>query len=368
MRRSAAIAVAAALCVSMPVSGRQLPGGPTAQGMVFGDVNYLHTQRDVAAGFRLGQLVGHLNAGLTDRLTFFGEVSLTPQTAGYALEVERAILRYDFSDVFKLSAGRYHTPISFWNVAYHHGSWLQSSVARPEMIRFGSRVLPVHFVGAMAEGNLPTPSLGLGYTLGIGNGRGANIARGGDAGDLNDHRAVTAGLRTRPPALSGFELGAGLYLDRVSDSAGEPVNERIVSAHVARQWESPEILAEYARIRHARAGSGPAATGAAYYAQLGFRLPGNAQGFKPYARYERIDLAADDPLLGGDELDYEAMLGGVRYDFAAFAALKAELRRERFTGPNWSNSVILQASFAVSGLAGGGALHHTAAPFPRSGR
>jgi hypothetical protein len=57
------------------------------------------------------------------------------------------MVRYDFSDQFKISAGRFHTPIGYWNTAFHHGSWLQTSVARPEMIKFGSRFIPTHFVG-----------------------------------------------------------------------------------------------------------------------------------------------------------------------------------------------------------------------------
>jgi hypothetical protein len=366
MRIRFALAILALCCAGQPAAARQLPTGPEIQALVFGDVNYMFTDRDVAAGFRLGQLVGHLNAGLTDRLAFFGEVSLTPQPAAYALEVERMILRYDFSDVLKLSAGRYHTPVSYWNIAYHHGSWLQTSVARPEMIRFGSRVVPVHFVGAQAEGNLPLSPLGLSYAVGVGNGRGANIARGGDAGEVHSSRAFTANLNARPTLFGGLNIGAAMYLDRVAGTAGAPdINERILSAHVVRQWESPEIAAEYARMRHAEVGpASRATTSDAWYVQLGYRLPGAAQDFKPYVRAERVDVPPANPLLGGQNLNYEALLAGVRYDFAQYAALKAEYRREQFAAPGWTQSLVLQASFAVPGLTGAaGPMHHSNAGF-----
>jgi hypothetical protein len=65
-------------------------------------------------------------------------VSATARSNDFVVDVERLIIRYDFADFFKVSAGRYHTPHSFWNTEYHHGLWLQTTTARPEMIRFGS--------------------------------------------------------------------------------------------------------------------------------------------------------------------------------------------------------------------------------------
>ncbi len=361
MRLAATVALLILLLFAPSAHAQEGPvGGPTIHLMGFGDINYLVTDRDIPDGFRLGQMVGHLNAGLTERLNFFGEFSATARPDGFGIEVERMILRYDFSDFLKVSLGRYHTPISFWNVAYHHGAWLQTSVARPEMIKFGSRLLPVHFIGVLAEGTLPAEPLGLGYAVGVGNGRGANIARAGDAGDLNDFRAWTATLFARPPALVGLQIGGSLYLDRVTmvrqpQHPNLDFNERILSAHIARQWESPEVIAEYARLFHEPVGwEGESMTSDAYYAQVGFRLPGAAQAFKPYARVERVDVPAGHVLLGQPNLDYAAAIFGVRYDFAPFAAIKAEYRNERFDVPTRFHSLFLQASFAISGSGAGG--------------
>jgi hypothetical protein len=91
------------------------------------------------------------------------------------------ILRFDRSDTLKLSVGRYHTPINFWNTAFHHGQWLQTTVTRPEMIQFGGKLLPVHFVGGLMEGAVPAGGLDLHYQVGVGNGRSSVISRGGDA-------------------------------------------------------------------------------------------------------------------------------------------------------------------------------------------
>jgi hypothetical protein len=46
----------------------------------------------------------------------------------------RSSLRYEANDYFKLSFGRFHTPINYWNTAFHHGQWsrlLRASLHSP---------------------------------------------------------------------------------------------------------------------------------------------------------------------------------------------------------------------------------------------
>lgn len=57
--------------------------GPVVHVMAFGDATYVGTDRKISSGFLLGQAVGHLVAALTDRLTYFGEVTATAQSSGY---------------------------------------------------------------------------------------------------------------------------------------------------------------------------------------------------------------------------------------------------------------------------------------------
>jgi hypothetical protein len=74
--------------------------------------------------------VVHVSATLSENLVFFGEASVTAQSSGLALATERLILPYEFNDPLKVSAGRYDTPISYWNTAFHHGLWLQGSTGK----------------------------------------------------------------------------------------------------------------------------------------------------------------------------------------------------------------------------------------------
>ena len=185
----------------------QTPDDPLVRVMGFGDFNYVATEADRQEGFHMGQMVGHVIADIDEGLNFFGEVSVTGKDNGYSIEVERVLVRYDFDDVFRISAGRFHTPVGYWNTAFHHGSWLQTSTARPEMIKFGSRFIPTHFVGLIAEGGLPSHPSGLGYSLGVGNGRAENIARAGDAGTSTTNRPGWQRCGRGPSRSSAWRSG-----------------------------------------------------------------------------------------------------------------------------------------------------------------
>ncbi len=355
MRATITTCAALGLFWGAPAAGQGLVGHeasavPPTTILGFADINYVETERRVDEGFVLGQLAGHVSTGLSERLTFFGEVSATARPDEYRIEVERLILRYDFSDQFKLSGGRYHNPVSYWNTAFHHGLWLQTSVSRPEMIKFGSRVLPVHFVGLQVEGGFPLSALGFGYAAGVGNGRGDEISRGGDSGDTNQNRALLATVFSRPARVFGLQVGGALYVDKAEAELFD-VDEQIFSAHVALTRERPEILGEYARIRHEPDGGGSTTDTDAWYLQAAYRLPLPVDAFKPYARVERIAVDDDDPLFAPFGLDYRGFLAGVRYDFASLATLKLEYRDERFgEDPEREKSLWAQASFAFGEL------------------
>jgi len=331
------------LCSSL--GAQEAPSEPSVHAFLFGDMMYMEQEGDAADGFKLGQMVGHGNVLLSDRVALFGEVSLTGRDTGYGIEVERAILRYDFSDAFKLSAGRYHTPISYWNTAYHHGLWLQGSVARPEAVKFGSRFIPVHFVGSMAEGKIPSAPVT--YAVGIGNGRAENIARAGDAGDANGSRAIVASAAVQPGGLLGFRIGGAVYVDDAPTSDGTNTDERITNANIVWDRGRLDLISEYINVRHVASASGDVTTSTATYVHAGVRLGGELRAVMPYVRWEKMDIAEGDVVFSGVVPDYEAVLGGVRWDFSELAALKVEYRNEKFGSADRTGSLYVQASFAV---------------------
>ncbi|HUF76817.1 MAG TPA: hypothetical protein VMM35_11095 [Longimicrobiales bacterium] len=344
MPSSLRFALAGLALTAAPLVAQLEQTGPTVQGFIFGDVLYSAMDGPGAEGFQLGQIVGHANAILSERVLFFGEVSLTYRSGSYAVNMERAILRYDFGDGLKVSAGRYHTPISFWNTAYHHGLWLQGSVARPEPVKFGTAFIPLHFVGAMVEGRLPGTAVD--YMAGVGNGRSSNGVGAQDGGDANDNKAIILSASVQPLRLLGLRVGGGLYLDRVSDAGAGATDERIWSAHVVWERGSLDLVAEYIDVAHEPASGGGSIGSSAYYVHAGWRLSGAWRAFTPYARWEDMEVPVADPVFGGVVPHYQALVAGVRYDLDAPAALKAEYRREKIFSVD-RDAFFLQVSFAI---------------------
>lgn len=334
--------------VLLPSSAQaQIPqtDGPFLQAFLFGDAFFTVSDADGPDGFKLGQMVAHGNATLSENVVFFGEVSVSARSTGYSLAMERAILRYDFSDAVKVGMGRYHTPISYWNTEFHHGLWLQGSVARPDAVRFGSRYIPVHFVGAMLEGNfVSTP---LHYSIGVGNGRAENIAAAGDAGDVNGTRALIVSASVRPRSLFGFRFGGAFYLDRVSQAGAEFADERIASGHIVWDRGGVEAIAEYIHVSHEELVSGTSTGSPSWFVHVGYGLDGSLRDFTPYARIEHTSIDAADMVFATSLDDYEATVLGMRYDFDDLAALKAEYRGEKFAGAERIDSYFVQATFAI---------------------
>ena len=322
----------------------------------FGNMNFSATDDPTTkSGFNLGQFILHVASPLSPKVSAFGEISFTAAPTSYTLDVERYLIRYDFNDYFKISFGRYHTPINYWNTTFHHGLWLQTTIDRPEMIRFGGRFQPVHFVGMLAEGNLPSGPLGVGYNVGLGNGRAGSIARAGDSGDINNKRAWVVNLFSRPVAWNGLQVGGAVYGDEVSPLPGLPGNphfgERITSAHIVWTKEHPEFLAEFAHVRHENKLTNNVFNSQAAYVQLAYRLPSMARKWKPYYRFEWSNISPSDPLFTVSDLtvavrDLVGSTVGVRYDIINLAAFKFEYRHTKRTlADPIVNGLFLQTAF-----------------------
>ncbi len=325
---------------------------PSLQFRGFMDVNFAALdQKGVpsSSGFRLGQFVLHLTSPLSRKISFFGETSFTARPDGFALEVERSVIRYDYNDYFKVSFGRYHTPISYWNTAYHHGLWLQTTIDRPEMIQFGGRLLPVHFVGFLAEGVIPSGGLGLNYSAGVGNGRGSIISRAGDAGDINNNRAWLVNLFARPSKFYGLQVGGSVYGDKLSPGTGPVARELITSAHVVWAKENPEFLAEFANVRHRVIASSQSVNSQAFYVQVGYRLPWQDKRWKPYYRFEHTRVPASEPIFNIAVNSVQPLVSstvGLRYDISDYAAFKGEYRSfRRYADDRRINGLFIQTSF-----------------------
>lgn len=318
----------------MPEHGGQLPQEtmqqlethyPSLQIRGFGDVDYSATdEKGTNSGFSLGQFDLHIASALSHKISYFAEITVNPHPQDYTIEMERSFIRYDYNDLFKISFGRFHTPIGYWNTAFHHGAWLQTTIDRPFQVRVGGTFTPLHFVGALAEGNIPSGGLGLSYNIGIGNGRGSMIARPGDAGDVNNNRAWVAKLFARPAKAYGLEVGGSFYRDKITLPVGAEYREWISSAYLAWTKGAPEFLAEFDNVNHRNIATNAVANSDAMYGQVAYRLPWFEKTLKPYYRFEYTHMPLSEEVFTYQPL-VESIVG-LRYDISNFAAFKSEYR------------------------------------------
>jgi hypothetical protein len=355
MRRHGSPLLAAALLFAAagPAMGQDpahSESGPTLKIGGFADFGFGATDESTAgatSGFKEGQFVLHFTSVLAPRFSFFGELSMNAHDNGFTPELERTILKFQAHDMLALSFGRYHTPINWWNVAFHHGQWLQTTINRPDMVAFGGDFIPVHFVGAVANGVVPAAGVDLGYEVGVGNGRSEPPSRAGDAGDVNNNRAWFTTLNVRPDKFYPMELGGAYYQDLVETTAGG-VDERIASGHVTWTRETPELISELAYIRDEARATPDRYENWGGYVQAAYRLPMWGARWKPYARFERM-LIADtpghaDPVFQGTLADHDLLTTGLRWDCSDFVALKGEYQRRHASATD-INGVLLQVAF-----------------------
>jgi len=294
--------------------------------------------------FGLGQFNLFITNRLSNKLSVLGEVIIEADTLNaVGVDLERLLFQYSANDYFNLSAGRYHTDIGFYNTAFHHSTWLQTTVDRPFLFAFedGGGVLPIHNVGLSATGRVPSGELGLHYVAELGNGRASRSPLDEavqNRVDENNGKAINLGLYARPGRLPGFQAGFSVYRDTLHPAGSPKIGQTILSGHAIYQSAGLEFMNEAVVLRH-NADGGRVMHIPAFYSQLSKRFG----KVRPYFRYEYINVPRGEPLFGDVGL-LHGPIGGVRYDFSDFAAYKIEYFRDFTRFSDW-NGVRTQVSF-----------------------
>ena len=107
-----------------------------------------------------------LTSRINDKASVLSEIVFGEQDAQkFGVDLERVLFKYDYNDHLKMSFGRYHTGIGYYNTAFHSGSWLQTTADRPLIMEFANDggPLPTQAVGVSVTGEIPSGKLGLNY-------------------------------------------------------------------------------------------------------------------------------------------------------------------------------------------------------------
>jgi len=248
-----------------------------------------------------------------------------------AADLERLQVGYAFSNAATVWLGRFHTPLGYWNTAFHHGQQLQTSVLRPQMIDFedAGGVIPAHTVGVWGAGAMHAGDGRLSYDIFVGNSPSIN------ANVLDPNNSG----KTQPGYSSGFNLGylfggsadgikTGIHGYRAVVRDDAPVANvtrvNILGGYAALDSPAWELIAEYYALRNDDLSGGTGRHGSwTGFAQLGYRV----ERWTPFVRLEKAALNQADnyfaALATGRAYSRQAL--GLRYDLTPNSALKAEL-------------------------------------------
>jgi hypothetical protein len=294
--------------------------------------------------FALGQVALFVTSAINDRVSVLAEVVLEAGAANTQVttDLERLQLTYHLDDHLNISAGRYHTGIGYYNAAFHHGSYFETTIGRPRIFAFEDEggVLPVHEVGLSTRGIVPKTGSALRYVAEVGNGRRFTDLGEHEGLDQNHAKSTNFGLSLRPERWRGAEIGASMYRDDIPGAADAVIKNRIVAAYGIYRTPSVELMAEWLRLSYRSEGSAVQFDNHGGYVQAS-RAFGK---FRPYYRYDRLDIDPATPLIGNFGSSETHALGA-RLDPVPWVGLKAQYERLHPSDHAASNGVHVQLVF-----------------------
>lgn len=324
----------------------------------FGDITFHgDSQKGDTNSFSLGQLNLFITSDISEKFKFLSEIvfeggpdNIFGATRGenntFGVDIERMVLQYSHSDFFKLAVGRYHTAIGYYNTAYHHSTWFQTTTGRPFLFQFEDRggILPIHTVGASASGLIPSGHLGLHYVAEVGNGRASrdpiteepvqNVV------DDQNHKAFNLALFARPDAVRGLQVGFSAYHDLLAPMNSPRIGESVFAAHAVLIRSNYEWLNEVLVVRHSPDGTPRVFNTPGFYTQVSKQFG----SYRPYFRYQYVNASNTEPIFPDVGLRHGPSFG-IRYDASETVAVKLQYDYTALRAQPGVSALALQVGF-----------------------
>ena len=328
---------------------------------VFGDMSLSHSNVSSSEpSFRLGSLDLYAAQYIDENTRALFELQFQTFSGGdITVEIQRFWVMREFSDALNVGAGRFHTPLGYWNRHFHHGILLQDTVSRPFILSFEGSVnaiVPTHLIGMLAEGDLPA---GLRYEAAIANSNTIDTSSETERlavpnrSDLSSDKSLFGRIhygRFGAPFKPGIFVMRNKVLDSASSGGllarGDPLVEQTVYGIDFRYERGRfDVMAEYYHFVNDAApgvGDGRRHDADAWFAQFGFQI---TEHLKATYRHEGLEFDTttapiSDPLdLGGADpyFMHPGLVGrnaigtakrnvlALRYDFNESNALLLEM-------------------------------------------
>lgn len=264
------------------------------------------------------------------------------EIAASEVEIERFQVGWELGENTLAWAGRFQQPSSAWNTEHHHGQYLQTAIARPniELWEGEGGLMPQHVAGVLVDSHGSLGSDG-GLTFAVGGGA-APILRLGQLepvyvlrGNNGGHRASWSGRIAYQPELLGDD-SFGLLLAQHDVNVVDPA----VAAAFGANDVTLDVAGAFAKLVRddwrvqaafyhvgARFASGPRPRSESFgdgYLQV--ERPLSAR-WTPYARLEVSANAAHSSYVAFQSHEFETRrtLAGLRWDVWRNQALTVEV-------------------------------------------
>ena len=296
--------------------------------------------------FSLGQVDLFVTSDVSEKLKFLSEVVFEAgRDNSFGVDIERLLLNYSFGDFLNVGVGRFHSAIGYYNTAYHHSTWLQTTTGRPFLFQFEDQggILPIHNVGATASGRIPSGPLGLHYVAEVGNGRSSRSPLNEPVQnvlDENNRKSVNFAVFARPDAVRGLQAGFSIYRDLLAPQNSPRIGETIFAAHAVYVGLNLEWLNEALVLRHAPQGTSRVFDTPGFYTQFSKRFG----SYRPYVRYQYVNASQSEPVFPDVGLRHGPSVG-LRYDLSEFVALKLQYDYTARGRDQAIHALALQAGF-----------------------
>ena len=341
----------AAELVLLTMSGLNSPVAYALEWGLFGNVTYRdNTDQDFNSDPIVASLDLYAADQFTDKWSGLIEGVVARADDFNEAEIERVSLKYTFTEKFALSAGRFHTPLGYWNTTYHHGQRLFDTAERPFFLEFedserGTGVLPMHTVAMRASGKWELNAGSYDYDLLVGNAHRLDSTEESHDDEegaeldpryrLDERSQLSTTLRGKFTSIdNSWQLSIfgrdHTILDngRISDGAlagrgNDLFQQQILGADTRFEKGSWEFIAEYFYIRNKEKFADKNSHNShAYYAQLAYKISSNLKGVY---RYSRLDFEDDDSyyqLLAAQDVAHHVFT--LRYDINLNHTIKLE--------------------------------------------
>jgi hypothetical protein len=320
----------------------------------FADVGFGLTSNGNRNGFSVGSLDFYLAPQLGEHTRALFEVITEVGADGAAtVDLERAQLGYSFGDTLTAWLGRFHTPVGYYNAAFHHGQQIATSLRRAQFLEFEDKggILPMHTTGLWLTGTRHETVGKITYDLWAGNSPAiADNELAPNAGGSTNHNlsvGANAGYQFGEN-WDGLKIGAHFLRGRIADDQAlrNTTTTNIYGIYAIYETESWEDFAELYRFRNRdeSGGSGVHMSNAGFV-QLGYRM----EPYTPYLRYERTRLDQSDNYFSqlNSGMSYWRAALGLRYDIDLKSALKFEIAPTHYTDRVLHNDNEAQLQYSI---------------------